>query len=322
MKDLKIYRKDLINKIKSTKLSEDWKKMVSALGIAGIVTTSGFLIGCEQDTVKEEPLDEGTNVEEELEEEQEEHTKEEEQEEDKEEELSEEELEAIKVGEMFDALLDRNAPFDERGLSLVLDIKEILATEDIVSRKTGELVKVDELREKYGDFWGVFYASHLSDIELKKVITYRDYLFKAIPNDVIFREEIVILKHFLIRDAFHHEKDEFYYGDVLYEITGKYERALQAESLRDQHGDAMRYRTAFTNDDSAFFIRSTLIPEHDINSVSREALEIVAGRSIAIGHDLEKALIEEGYDLTHVWDEEEYEIPGVTDKLSEKGKNK
>ena len=302
MKDLKIYRKDLINKIKSTKLSEDWKKVVSVLGIASIVTTSGFLIGCENDEAKEELIDEGTNVEEELEEE------------------KEEELENIKMGEIYDALIDPNATLDQRGYTLVMDIKEILATEDIVSRKTGELVKVEELKERYGDFWGVFYASHLSDVELKKVITYRDHLFQALSYDVIYDEEVVILKHFLIRDAFSHPEDELYYGIVLNEMFGKYRTAITVENLKNQHGDAMRYRTALNNDDSAYFIQSPLMPGQDINSTSREALEIVAGRSIAIGHDLEKTLIEEGYELTHVWNEEEIEIPGVSAPPPEKGR--
>ena len=296
MKDLNIYNKNLLNKVK---LSSDWKRMASIIGITSVIASNGFLLGCESANLKEEHDSEEIKLEESIE---------------------EHEDETHKIGEIFEALVNYNVPLDERGFSLVLDIKEILTTEDIISRKTGELIKVEDLKEKYGDFWGVFYASHLSDLELKKVITYRDYMFEALPSEVVLEQEVVIMKYFIVRDAFSNPKGAFYYGDLWNETFHKYDEVVNPNSLENQNVDAMKYKTALTDASSYDFITKTMSHGQKINEASREELELTAGRMIMVGDELERIVVENGYDITYVWEEKDIEIPGMINQNSKQKK--
>ncbi len=304
MKNLNIYRPDLMKKIKSGELSKDWKKIVAMMGVGTFLLTPTFLMGCENNNGGSEAVDEPPKVEEpEDEKEVNEELEKEESLAINREELSEEEF-LIKLWDIVNSrnyggpnasktrgerIVDFTINF-EHFKNLAHESRPFYYLEDFQNPETGEMVKIDELIEEHGEYWGpIMYAREMSREDKTKIAIFFNYsesflsISEPYSRGIRHDEDSIHEGHFLFPNSFEQfgslkgEENPF----VLLNVPRRnYSEMLDQHSIRDagnaDHFFAMPYLTPSRKG-------TTIEPRYaDLQTVADDQLAIFVGYQIGL----------------------------------------
>lgn len=220
MRKFNIFRSDLIKKIKSDELSKDWKKLVAMMGVGTFLLTPTFLMGCKNNSGVSEAVEQPPEVEKPEEEMEVEEVAEESSAINREE-IGEEEFlielwdivnyenyQPAFTGRRRDEQIEDFAINFEHFKNLAHETLPFYYFEDFQNPETGEKVKIKDLIEEHGEYWGpIMYAREMTRDDKAKIAIFINYsiAIQSIGepyNDIRHAKDLSFTEHFLFENAF------------------------------------------------------------------------------------------------------------------------